>query len=161
MIEGGIGADVLTGGLGRDSFILSPGQSGQSVGFDVITDFSKGALFVGDLIDFSLSLSIGGSSAAATATEASVNQSSGVATFASGSGTSLLDALSDVASRFTAATDSVGEFAFFKVASTGNYYMFISDGAAGVTSNDVVAQLTGVTSISAIDLTGGNLTITS
>ena len=36
----------------------------------------------------------------------------------------------------------------------------ISDGVAGVGANDVVAQLTGITSVSGVDLTGGNLTIT-
>ena len=84
----------------------------------------------------------------------------GVATFASGSGKTLSDALNDVMARFTAATNSAGEFAFFKVNGTGDFHLFVSDGAAGVTANDVVVQLVGVTTITSINLTGGNLTIT-
>jgi hypothetical protein len=44
---------------------------------------------------------------------------------------------------------------------TGNFYVFISDGTQGVSANDVVIQLTGITSVAAIDLTGGNLTLTA
>ena len=83
----------------------------------------------------------------------------GIATFASGSGTTLTDALNDIAASFTAATNTAGEFAFFKINNTGNYYLFVSDGTAGATANDDVIELVGITSIGAIDLTGGNLTI--
>ena len=71
----------------------------------------------------------------------------------------MADALADIASSFTASTDTAGEFAFFKVNNTGNYNLFISDGVAGVTANDVVVQFTGVTAINTIDLTGGKLTV--
>ena len=64
-----------------------------------------------------------------------------------------------MAARFTASTDTAGEFAFFEVNGTGDNYLFISDGVAGVTANDVVVQLVGVTAIGSIDLTGGNLSI--
>ena len=84
----------------------------------------------------------------------------GVATFATGSGTTLSDALLDVTARMTAAKNTKGEFVLFKVNGTGDYYAFISDGTAGVGANDVLIQLVGITSISGIDLTGGNLTIT-
>ena len=92
--------------------------------------------------------------------QASINQTSGIASFAASSGTTLTDALNDVASRFTTAGDSLGEFAFFRIKEKGDYYLFISDGVAGVDANDVVVQLTGVSSIGAIDLSGGNLTVT-
>ena len=71
------------------------------------------------------------------------------------------DALGDIATRFTAATNSAGEFAFFRVNGAGNHHLFISDGVAGVTANDVVVQLVGVTAIGGIDISGGNLTIIS
>ena len=61
----------------------------------------------------------------------------------------------------TSATDSVGEFALFQVNRAGDYYAFISDGTAGVGANDVLIQLVGITSISGVNLTSGNLTITS
>ena len=59
----------------------------------------------------------------------------------------------------TAATDAAGEMAFFQVSKKGHMMLFISDGVAGVTANDVVVQLMGISAINQIDLTGGNLTI--
>lgn len=167
ILNGGKGADVLTGGNGKDTFVFSAGDSGQLTGVDQIKDYLKGAVGTGDLIDFASLLKIGGSAATTTSTEALINATTGVATFAAASGTTpssgttLSDALLDIATRFTKATDSAGEFAFFKVNGTGDFYLFVSDGTAGVTANDVVVQLVGVTSIGGIDVTSGNLTITS
>ena len=159
-LTGGKGADSLTGGSGTDTFVFTTGDSGQTASFDIIRDYFKGAVGTGDLIDFSANLTIGGSDTAATATQALINQDTGIATFAAGSGKKLGDALLDIATRFTAATNTSGEFSFFKVNNTGDYYLYISDGVAGVTADDDVIQLVGVSSISSIDLTGGNLTIT-
>ena len=160
-LNGGTGADSLIGGAGSNVFVFAAGDSGQSTGFDIISSFAKGAVGTGDLIDYTSNLSLGGSAATATATAAAINQTTGIATFASGSGTTIADALADIATRFTAATDTAGEFALFQVNKTGNFYLFISDGVAGVGTNDVVVQLVGVTSIAGINLTSGNLTITS
>ncbi|NBW61591.1 MAG: hypothetical protein EBR31_07765, partial [Methylophilaceae bacterium] len=159
---GGVGADSLTGGLGSDTFVFIAGDTGQKdKTFDIIQDYTKGALGTGDLIDYASTLSVGGSNATATATQASINSSTGVASFAAGSGTKLADALADIATSFTAATNSPGEFAFFRVNNAGNFYMFISDGTAGLGANDVVIQLVGITSINGIDLNSGDLTIVS
>lgn len=160
-LNGGTGADSLTGGLGKDTFVFAAGSSGQATNFDIIADFAKGAVGAGDLIDHTSALTIGGSNAAATSTQAAINMTNGVATFAAGSGKTLSDALADIASRFTAATNSAGEFAFFRVNNTGDYYAFISDGTAGVTANDVVIQLTGISSIGSINLTDGDVSILS
>ena len=166
-LTGGRGSDTLTGGAGKDTFVFAAGDSGQSSGFDKITDYAKGTLASGDLIDYSAALSKGGVATAAAADRAAINASTGIATFAAGSGTTLADALADVANSLKldgangAARDLAGEFALFQVNRTGNYHLFISDGVAGVTANDVVLQLVGVTSIGGIDLTGGNLTLTS
>ena len=158
-ITGGKGADLLTGGTGMDTFVFAPGDSGQSTNFDRIADYTTGNTGTGDLIDYSAALTVGGSAVAADGNHASINATTAIASFASGSGTTLIDALGDVATRFTEATDTPGEFALFKVGGLGDYYLFMSDGAAGVTANDVVVQLTGVTSFNQINLNGGNLTL--
>lgn len=157
---GGKGIDNLTGGSGCDSFLFSQGDTGQAAGkLDVITDFAKGATGTGDLLDYTAALTIGGNSAVATASEASINSSNGIASFAAASGTTLTDALNDIASRFSKATDTVGEFAFFKINNSGDYFVFISDGVKGAGTNDVVVQLMGISDIGSIDLSGGNLSL--
>ena len=159
LITGGTGADTLSGGLGSDTFIFLAGNSGQATGFDIISDYLKGAVGTGDVIDHTADLTIGGIADAATPTTASINQSTGVATFAAGEGLTLADALSDVATSVNTG-NSAGDFAFFQVNGTGDYYLFMSDGVDDLGANDVVIDLVGVSSISSIDLTGGNLTIT-
>ncbi len=165
-LSGGGGADFLRGGKGKDSFVFSPGDTGQSKGFDVISDFAKGTS--GDVIDFSAVLNVGGSASAATSNQASINASTGIASFFTSkvikiqpSGMTLGDAVSDITASMSATSDAEGEFALFRVANKGNYHMFISDGVAGVTDGDVVIQLTGIKTISTIDLSDGDLKIPS
>ncbi len=158
--DGGTGADLLVGGAGSDSFKFTTGSSGQTLGtIDLIRDYTKGAVGTGDEIDYSSNLSIGGSAAAATAAQASISATTGVATFAAGSGTTLSDALSDIAARFQANPPSSADFALFQVNGTGNFHILISDAVNGIGATDVVAELIGVTSISSISLSGGDLTI--
>jgi Ca2+-binding RTX toxin-like protein len=159
-LDGGAGADVLNGGTGSDSFVFVFGQSGTTATTaDRISDYTKGAVGVGDEIDIAAALTIGGVATTATAAQASIDAATGVATFAAGSATTLADALADIATSMTTGTNTVGEFAFFKVNTAGNFYQFISDGVAGVGANDVLVQLTDVTTINTINLTGGDLTI--
>ncbi len=153
------GADKMTGGLGSDKFVFSAGDSGQAIGFDIVLDYTKGQVGVGDVIDYSANLAIGGTEVAATSTQASINSTTGVASFAPKSGSSIADALADISAGFSSAGDLAGNFALFQVKAVGNYYLFISDGIAGVSTGDVVVRLVGVTSIGSIDLTDGNLTI--
>ena len=161
-LTGGKGADTLTGGAGSDTFKFAAGDSGLlDTNHDTISDFGKGAVGTGDLIDYTANLTKGGSSAAATGSQASINATTGVATFAAGSGTTLADALGDITARMTAAVDTAGEFAFFKVNNTGDEYLFISNGVAGAGAGDELIQLTGLTSVNTINLTAGNLTIIS
>ncbi len=159
-IVGGLGRDTLAGGSGADTFVFASADSGQlSRTFDVITDFAKGPVGIGDLIDFTDALSIGGSNISADANRASIDPSTAVATFAHRSGSKLNDALADITASFSAANDSRGDFALFKVNRQGSYYLLISDGVDGVTENDVVIQLLGISKISQIDLSHGNLSI--
>ncbi len=161
-IIGGRGRDTLTGGTERDRFAFAAGASGQTTTtMDIINDFAKGAVGTGDWFDYSDVLAIGGTASAAAANEAAINQTTGIASFAAGSGTTLTDALNDIANRFTAAGDGTGEFALFRVNGTGTFHVFVSDGVAGVGANDVLVQLASITSVGAIDLTGGDLTILS
>jgi Ca2+-binding RTX toxin-like protein len=158
-LMGGTGSDTLTGGDGSDRFVFAAGDSGKQTGWDVISDYFKGAIGVGDVIDYSSNLVVGGNSLAATSTQASINSSTGVATFATGTGQTLTDALLKIESRFTATTDAAGKFALFQVNGSGDYYLYISDGTTAQT--DVVVQLVGVSSVGSISLTGGDLTILS
>jgi Ca2+-binding RTX toxin-like protein len=159
-LNGGAGSDTLFGGAGRDTFVFGAGNAGiTTAAMDKIVDFAKGAVGTGDLIDYTVALTRGGSAAAATATEASISTTTGIATFAAGSGTTLADAVADIATRFTSATNAAGEMALFKVGGAGDYYLYVSDGVAGAGANDVVIDLVGVTTLTSIDLTGGNLTI--
>lgn len=159
-LDGGTGSDHLSGGSGRDTFVFAAGDSPwRSQGPETILDFAKGAVGIGDLIDFSVALTPGGSAAEATVSQASINPDTGIAQFAAGSGTTLEDALRDIAGRFSAGGDAAGEFAFFRTRHASSYSLFISDGVAGVGSGDVVVTLMGVTSVQAIDLTKGNLAI--
>ena len=160
ILIGSKGRDTLRGGTESDSFRFKTGDTGQTAAtMDRIVDFAKGAAGVGDEFDFVTALRSGGSATTATASQAAINQATGVATFATGSGTSYADALRDIAARIDAIGNHSGDFALFRVNNTGAYHMFVSDGAAGVGPNDVLVQLTNITSIGSINLTGGDLTI--
>jgi Ca2+-binding RTX toxin-like protein len=159
-LGGGTGIDTLVGGAGSDSFVFALGDSGQTaVTADIVSDYAKGPVGTGDKFDFTTALSIGGVSAAATATQADISQTNAIASFFAGSGTTLADALSDITTSMTTGGNSAGEFAFFKVNGTGDFNLFISDGVAGVTANDVLVTMTGVTAITSIDVTAGDITI--
>jgi hypothetical protein len=56
----------------------------------------------------------------------------------------------------TAATTTAGEAALFTAASSN--YLFVSDGVAGLGANDQLILLTGVTAVTGITLTNGNIT---
>jgi hypothetical protein len=161
-LVGGAGNDTLTGGTGFDHFVFASGDSGNTVGnIDVITDYTIGPVGTGDEFDYgATNLFIGGGSGAATANEASINATTGVATFAGGSGTTLTDALADIAARFQiVGGTTAGEFAFFKVNNLGNFHLYISDATTGVGTGDVVVELQGITSINSIDLSGDDMSI--
>jgi Ca2+-binding RTX toxin-like protein len=158
VLTGNAGADSLTGGDGNDVFRFAAGDTGQTATTrDRIADFVKGSDLIGHVAD----LRIGGTAAAATGNQASINQSTGVATFAGGSGTTLADALSDIAGRINSGGTQQGEFALFRVNNTGNFHLMISDATNGVGAGDVVVELVGITSVTGIGLLDGMLSITA
>jgi Ca2+-binding RTX toxin-like protein len=158
LLLGGLGADTLNGGVGSDTLRFAAGDTGQTTATrDTVQGFELGAIGVGDVIDYAAVLQIGGSNLLASATQASINQLTGVATFAAGSGTTLADALADIAGSFTAAGNASGEFAFFRINNAGNINLFVSDGVAGVGANDVLVELVGITTVGSIALNNGDL----
>ena len=160
VLTAGAGVDTLDGGAGADTFRFAAGDTGQDLASsDVIQAYQKGALGTGDVLDYTVNLTLGGSAAVATNAQASINQTTGVATFGNNSGATMADALNDITARFTAAGNAAGEMALFRVGNTGNFNLFVSDGAAGVTANDVLFSLGGVTTIGSITLTNGNLNV--
>jgi len=137
--------------------VASVGSTPATLTPDRIADFFKLLRGNGDVIDYATALSVGGNDSQANSSQASINTTTGIASFASGRGTTLSDALADIAARFTNACDAAGEFALFRINNTGDFHLFISDGVAGVTTNDVLIQLAGVRSFSGISLTAGDL----
>ena len=157
---GGKGRDTLIGGTQSDRFKFGIGDSGQTAAtMDRISDFEKGGVGVGDRFDFSSILTIGGTDDAPSAGTASIDQITGIATFAAGSGVSMTDALNDIANILALGGDNAGDCALFRVNNAGAFHVFVSDGVAGVTANDVLVQLSNITSIGSISLSGGDLTI--
>ncbi len=160
VLVGGLGVDTLIGGANSDSFVYAIGGTGQTAATaDIVADYAKGLVGVGDEFDFTSVLTVGGVAGVAGVNQASINASTGVATFAALSGTTMADALADIATSINQGTTTAGEFAFFKVNQTGNFHLFISDGVAGVGANDVLVQLTNITTINTINLMAGDLTI--
>ena len=78
-----------------------------------------------------------------------------------GSVNTLSNNLAAIASRFSSTGDLAGQFSFFQTTGNDAYYLFISDGIAGISSGDVIAHLQGITSINAITISQGNLAILS
>jgi RTX calcium-binding nonapeptide repeat (4 copies) len=158
VLRGNTGLDVMYGLAGGDYFVFDFGDSGPAWELiDKIGDFTKGGIGIGDRIDFVADLSIARAANPASATQASISAATGIATFAAGSGTNISDAVSDVTASFSADGEKAGEFALFQFINLPSYFLLVSDGVAGATAGDVLIELIGITSISGVDLTTGDL----
>lgn len=127
-----------------------------ATGLVEIPEFAAGQ--GGDVIEYAYGpLVIGGTDAAADGGRARIDQATGIATFATGSGDTLDDALADIASSLAEQGDAEGNLALFKIGGSGDYHLFISDGQAGVTESDIVLQLGGVGLTAGVDVSSGDL----
>jgi Ca2+-binding RTX toxin-like protein len=145
-ITGGDGADSMTGGNGADIFVFAAGASGtpSDTVVDSISDYTSGT----DIIDFgSTAITQGGdSTVAAVAGHADVD--SGVVSFHADDDTlaeriiAVNDALDDMDNAGDTTDSVAGEALVF--AFGADSYIYISDGVAGVGTNDVLIKLVGI-----------------
>ena len=126
VVTGAVGADVLTGGGGADTFVISVGGSALTAR-DTITDFSTSS---GDLIDF-LDAGLG------AGTAANYGEGDGFANFAAA------QAAADAAMNGTVL------YFFAGSAASGTGWLFAD--ANGDGTADVAVNLTGVTTMAGFD----------
>ncbi len=149
-------------GAGADRVIFSTSLGGSAPGNNAgdvtgvlrIADYLSGT----DIIDLNgVNLSIVAEGSIANAGTASIS-SSGLASF-NGGDTTNYQKLVAVENAMTANTANVGETAFW---SDGvDTYVFISDGAQGLTSNDHLIKLVGLINPTSMTITGGDITAIS
>lgn len=163
-ITGGRGMDDLYGGTGSNTFVFSLGDSGLpgAFNFDKIHDFRAGS----NTIDFTTNLAVAGPSTV-TPNRAAIG-ANGVATFYTeatpgssifnNTGPSLMQQINDVAAAIDLGGTAAGEAAIWQRGP--NAFLFVSDATTGVSANDVLIMLTGVT-VGAGGLTIANGDITA
>jgi len=144
-ITGGSGADVMSGGSNNDTFVFAAGASGTptTTNFDTITDYGVG----NDKIDYGSTLL---TKDAGTGTGLTV--SSGVVTGGAANLAAFITALGN------SSTTNAGSTLLY--ATGGDSYIFISDGTAGLGSNDVLIKIVGVAATS-YSISSGDITTLS
>ena len=160
-ISGAAGADVLTGGAGADTFKFTSagsftGGTPSATLFDEITDYAKGS----DIIDetaAALTLSTDAPTSTATAGTAAIS-AKGIASFNAADDT-FAEMLAAVNAGLAGGTEATNQIAIFEFSGSTYVYIYDNDGADAVTAADGLIKLTGVTGITASDLTtsSGNL----
>ena len=177
-INGGAGIDTLTGNGGADVFRFQLGSihtdsesNFQSLGAtgsagsvqlntDSITDYVKGT----DAISIFLAAGTAATMSAAdivtnatSSTGAASISSAGIATFATADDT-LAERIFAVETAINAGgTAAAEQFAVFEHST--NTYVFVSDGSDGMTDGDLMIKLTGVTGITAVSYSSGNMVL--
>ena len=156
VITGGKGADVMTAGDGIDTFAFKLGDSGKptDANFDEIKSFGT-TTGTQDKIDFDIALKAETASDAAVAGKAQLG-ADGKATFEA-TDSSVAQMIAAVASAL--ADQDAGSVAWF--IESGNTYVFVSDGATGVTDNDVLIKLTGTSASAGTFSADGDLTFSA
>ncbi|CAK0767027.1 hypothetical protein CCP3SC1AL1_4050001 [Gammaproteobacteria bacterium] len=152
-VFGTSGADTITmlDGSGAYTFAFASGDS-SSTATDQIVGWTGG----NDKIDFgSTSLAIEAVSPAAVSGTASID-SHGLATFFTSDSTVNLRITAVEHALSTTNGATAGECAVF-VDGAGNTYLFISDGADGVSANDLVIKLVGMNATTGIVIASGDI----
>ena len=140
-IEGGLGADTMTGGTGADTFRFSNNGSVVGTSMDVITDFAAGS----DILNFSTTAVLRAADATALIAGICVQQSAGgLVAFAAADNTLALK-IAAIQSDFE--LDDANSLAFF--VDGGNSYVYFAGNASG-DGDDMIIQLTGVTTLTTI-----------
>jgi hypothetical protein len=161
-INGLVGNDVLTGGAGTDTFQLTAGVASFTGGapsatvWEEITDYALGVDRIDETVA-ALTLSADASTTFAVAGTAAISLTTGIATFNAADDT-LAERIAAVNAGLAAGTEATNQFAIFEF--SGSTYVYIYDDTADtVAAEDGLIKLTGVTGVTAIDLTTstGNL----
>lgn len=152
-ITAGAGMDTIKGGADADTFKFTAGSSGgtpSSTVFDTITDFVSNT----DTIDFTdVTISIAATGAASTGVAQILP--TGRAIFVEADDTLQERIVATEAALSPSTTATAGKSALFNYGSDS--YVFVSDANDGVTSNDTLIKLSGVTGTS-LGVQNGNIT---
>ncbi len=150
-IEGGDGADIISGGAGINTFAFTTTstKTPSATKFDTIMDWRTGT---DNRIDFSAALVLGTQGAPAGAGSALID-TKGVATFTAAD-TTLTQHIAAVATALNGQDKSVAIWQ-----EGADAFVFISDGTAAISANDVLIKLVGVTvGANGLTIAGGDLT---
>jgi Ca2+-binding RTX toxin-like protein len=155
IITGSGGADSITGGNGVDRFVFAAGDS-SSTATDIITDYATT-----EQIDHSgLSITANSSAVSSASGKAGLAGSGAAATF-NGADNTLALRITAIEAALADTTHTAGEAAHWQQGS--DVYVFITDGVAGVGSDDVIVRLVGVDSTNlafdVLTITNNNLTL--
>jgi Ca2+-binding RTX toxin-like protein len=147
-INGGDGRDSLTGGTGNDVFQFSLGHSDVSSNLtdaDVITDFGNGSDLI-SLVNFDMSkmtTSSPGNWVILNGIYTSDNQGM---------------TLTNFVARASVSTSGSTEKAVAIWSDGNDAYMFVRDSSAGLTGDDLLIKLIGITNVSSFDIISGDIT---
>jgi S-layer protein len=151
-ITGGAAVDTLTGGAGADVFTFAVGDSLAGTSLDVITDFNVGN--VGDELDFAATQVLLAADATGLVATTNVNTTAGgKVSFATADDTY---AEKVAAIQADAELDVAESVAFFE--DSGNTYVYTAGATTGE-GDDQIVQLTGVTGLTTITITAGDVFI--
>lgn len=155
--------NTITLGAGKDVVKIGATISGTNSAVTlaekhtIITDF-KGAATDGDTIDAgaAITLTASGNAIVATATTAAVNDKGFVTSWATTSASSTLaEKISVVEATIVADTNAANKSFLF--VDSGKTYLFVSDGANGISAGDTLIEFTGITASTGITLSGGDI----